>query len=129
MWLTNVRGNVYSRRHATLNPNVEFGSFWEFSWYEIGIYDNPAVIDRILAVTCCQKLYYVGFSQGTTSLLVMLSERPEYNEKIRMASLLAPVAYIGYADSIYQLIANIGPFLDVSNFNKTSFILTITIKI
>lgn len=36
----------------------------------------------------------VGFSQGTTSFFVMTSMRPEYNDKIIAANLLAPVAFL-----------------------------------
>lgn len=60
----------------------------------MGIFDHPAVIDYILQQTNNSKLYYLGYSQGTTSLMVLLSERPEYNSKIHVASLMAPVAYM-----------------------------------
>lgn len=62
-------------------------------WDEIGMYDLPATIDYILQKSGTKKIYYVGHSQGGTSFLVMLSEKPEYNEKIVVASLLAPAAY------------------------------------
>lgn len=39
-------------------------------------------------------LIYVGHSMGTTSLFVMLSEMPEYNEKIKLFIALAPVAFM-----------------------------------
>lgn len=73
--------------------------FWDFTWYEMGIYDNSAVIDYILRGTGNEKLYYVGHSQGTTTLMVLLSERPEYNEKIYAASLMAP-GYMSNTDCI-----------------------------
>lgn len=79
----------------------------------MGIYDQPAVIDYILAATNSTKLHYVGFSQGTTSLMVMLSERPEYNDKIHFVSLMAPVGGVYYADSIYKLFTVAIPFFKV----------------
>lgn len=94
VWLMNVRGNVYSRNHISKNPNNSSSGFWEFTWYEIGIHDTSRVIDYVLEKTNNQKLYYIGFSQGTTTLMVLLSERPEYNDKILAASLLAPIGYI-----------------------------------
>jgi len=39
-------------------------------------------------------LIYVGHSMGTTALFVMLSEMPEYNEKIKLFIALAPVAFM-----------------------------------
>lgn len=79
----------------------------------MGIYDQPAVIDFVLATTNSSKLYYIGYSQGTTSLMVLLSEKPEYNEKIYAASLMAPVAGIYYADSIFKLFTAALPILRV----------------
>lgn len=76
------------------------------SWNEIGIYDIPAKIDRILDVTQQEKIFYIGHSQGTTVFFVMLSEKPEYNAKIRMMSALAPVAYMGKIPNFFlRLIA------------------------
>lgn len=88
----------------------------------MGVYDQPAIVDYILAKTNASKLYYIGYSQGTTSLLVMLSERPEYNDKIYAASLLAPVGYIHDADSIYKLITSFAlPLLRVIIETKIIF--------
>lgn len=61
--------------------------FWDFSWHEIGIFDIPASIDYILKYTNQTKLSYVGHSQGVTSFFVMLSELPEYNDKINIGNL------------------------------------------
>lgn len=69
---------------------------FHFSWHEIGTKDLPAMIDYVLKVTRDEKLFYVGFSQGTTVFFVMASEKPEYNEKIRLMSALAPVAYMSH---------------------------------
>lgn len=88
VWLPNSRGNYYSRQHVSRNPDNPLSGFWNFSWYEMGIYDHPAVIDYILNETNQTKVFYVGHSQGTTSLMVLLSEKPEYNEKIHAATLL-----------------------------------------
>ena len=63
----------------------------------MGVFDLPAVIDYILKDTGHQKLKYVGHSMGITMFLILLSEHPEYNEKISAAAALAPVAYITHA--------------------------------
>ncbi|XP_072399741.1 lipase 3-like isoform X3 [Diabrotica undecimpunctata] len=90
VWLMNSRGTSYSRKHKSLSPNQR--EFWNFSFHEIGVYDLPAAIDYILNTTNQSSLYYVGHSQGCTSVFVMGSERPEYNNKIKMAIALAPGA-------------------------------------
>lgn len=52
------------------------------------------MFDFMLQTTNSSKGYYIGHSQGATSLMVMLSTRPEYNEKIIQAHLLAPAVFM-----------------------------------
>ncbi|XP_062540114.1 lipase 1-like [Armigeres subalbatus] len=92
VWLANARGTRYSRKHTTLAKDSE--QYWDFSWHEIGYYDHPAMIDYILNVTDVSKIYYIGYSQGTTSYFVMTSTRPEYNNKIALMVALAPSAFL-----------------------------------
>ncbi|XP_023720755.1 lipase 3 isoform X2 [Cryptotermes secundus] len=91
VWLANARGNTYSRKHVSLNPSDP--KFWQYSWHEMGTHDVPAEIDHILAMTGQKKLYYIGHSMGTTMFFVMMSQRPEYNEKIYAMLAFAPVAF------------------------------------
>lgn len=98
VWMGNARGNRHTLRHETYTSDMP--QFWEFSWEEIGLYDLPATIDYVLDFTGEKKLFYVGFSQGTTAYFVMNSMRPEYNDKIRLMFALAPEAYIGNARNI-----------------------------
>lgn len=64
------------------------------SWHEMGMHDLPAIVDHVLNTTGQSQLQYVGHSMGNTMLYVMLSSKPEYNAKVKLASALAPVAYI-----------------------------------
>lgn len=91
VWLGNARGSKHSMKHKTLSP--ESGEFWNFSWHEIGFYDLSAMIDYVLHETRATKLFYAGHSQGTTSLFVLLSTRPQYNKKVIQAHLMAPSAF------------------------------------
>lgn len=61
----------------------------------MGITDLPAMIDYITSVTDQVQMHYVGHSQGTTSFFVMCSMRPEYNQRIISAHMLAPIAFMG----------------------------------
>ncbi|XP_069676698.1 lysosomal acid lipase/cholesteryl ester hydrolase-like [Periplaneta americana] len=93
VWLTNSRGNRYSRKHVTLSPDTE--KFWDFSWHEMGMYDLPATVDYILNITGNKQLYYVGHSIGSSIFSVMTSKLPEYNQKISLNVGLAPAIYVG----------------------------------
>ncbi|VVC24411.1 Partial AB-hydrolase lipase domain,Alpha/Beta hydrolase fold [Cinara cedri] len=100
VWLTNCRGNTYSRKHTSLTVNQN--AFWDFSIDEIGKYDLPAAIDYILIETNSSQLHYIGFSMGTSVFFIMASERPEYQPKIRSQISLAPVAYLTNSRSIVK---------------------------
>lgn len=115
VWLGNQRGNTWSRKHVSLDPDADKEKFWDFSWDEIGRYDLPAMIDYIIATTGVDGIFYAGHSQGTTSFFVMASERPEYNDKIKLMSALAPVAYMSHLQNIFvQLLADNVGIVDVS---------------
>ncbi|CAL7949363.1 unnamed protein product [Xylocopa violacea] len=93
VWLGNNRGNIYSRNHRSMLPTDRH--FWNFSYHELGTYDLPATIDYIIEQTNCNQLFYIGHSQGTTQFLVMMSQKPRYNTKIKLMIGLAPAAFTG----------------------------------
>lgn len=99
VWLGNARGNLYSRKHTWLCPNKDSKQFWNFSWHEMGSKDLPAMIDHILKITEKKQIFYIGHSLGTTMCFVLLSTKPEYNDKIRALFALAPVAYLNHLRS------------------------------
>ena len=92
VWLGNVRGNKYSRRHVSLTPDDK--RFWEFSFDEMAKYDVPATVDFVLKATGKKKLDYVGHSQGTVVLIAAASADPSLNAKIGEFFALAPAAYV-----------------------------------
>ncbi|CAG9786396.1 unnamed protein product [Diatraea saccharalis] len=118
VWLGNARGNFYSRRHKTLNPDARINqNFWRFSWDEIGNRDLPAFIDHILATTKQSKLHYIGHSQGGTSFLVLTSLRPQYNEKFISFQGLAPASFFtNNDDSTITSLASMEGILEPAAF-------------
>lgn len=66
------------------------------SFHEIGIYDVPSSIDYVLKKTGSKDLNFVGHSQGTSVFFVMVSERPEFNSKVRLMTALAHVLFMEY---------------------------------
>ncbi|KAL1513236.1 hypothetical protein ABEB36_002670 [Hypothenemus hampei] len=95
IWLCNARGTQHSRKHVHLDPDKDLEQYWRFSFHEIGVYDLPATIDYVLNKTGKSQLHFIGHSQGTTTFFVMGSERPEYNEKIKLMIAMAPSALLG----------------------------------
>ncbi|XP_058839841.1 lipase 3-like isoform X2 [Topomyia yanbarensis] len=98
IWMGNVRGNRYSRKHE--RHSITSKKFWDFSFHEMGAYDVPAFIDYVLEQTGSRRLHYVGYSQGTLVIFIALSERPELNEKIVQVQALSPAVYLQRAASL-----------------------------
>ncbi|KAI4500662.1 hypothetical protein M0802_004254 [Mischocyttarus mexicanus] len=91
VWLGNARGNIYGQDHMNLTRMDK--EFWEFSIEEIALYDFPAIIDYILNYTKSERLYMIGHSMGCTASYILLSMKPDYNEKLHLLVSLAPIAY------------------------------------
>merc|ERR1712080_203787 len=108
VWLGNFRGNHYSREHATLDPSKN--EFWQFSWDEMAKFDLPEMLQYVLETTGKQKLLYVGHSLGTTTYFTMNSLDQSWADKVELAVLLAPVAYVDHMKSPMRIIA---PFSDL----------------
>lgn len=61
VWMNNSRGNRFSRNHTYLDADVD-KEFWDFSFQEMGKYDQPALFDFILSKTRVKNLTYIGHS-------------------------------------------------------------------
>ena len=94
VWMGNTRGNRYSRRHLELNPCSTCKAFWDFGFDDTGVHDFSAEIDYIMERTGADQVHFVGHSMGASQLVVLLSEVPEYNDKIAGAYFLAPAVYM-----------------------------------
>lgn len=117
VFLINTRGSRWSRSHTTLDPDKDAKQFFNFSFHELGLYDLTATIDYITNLTESSAVSYVAHSQGTAAFLAMTSTRPEYNEKIRLAVLLAPVSFLDHSTFLPQAIFMHFPFLVEAVFN------------
>eukprot|EP00698_Gefionella_okellyi_P025196 TRINITY_DN9127_c0_g1_i1.p1 TRINITY_DN9127_c0_g1~~TRINITY_DN9127_c0_g1_i1.p1 ORF type:complete len:383 (+),score=71.67 TRINITY_DN9127_c0_g1_i1:78-1226(+) len=98
VWIGNSRGNGYSMFNA--NYPATNNSFWNWSWDEMALYDLPATLSHIVAMTGKTKLSYVGHSQGCTIALACFSQNATIAAMIEHAILLAPVAHISHQSSL-----------------------------
>ncbi|KAJ8922556.1 hypothetical protein NQ315_007586 [Exocentrus adspersus] len=94
VYLINTRGSRWSRSHEALDPRLDADKYWNFSFHEVGVFDLPATIDYITDLTGSPSVSYVGHSQGTVVFFVLESCRPEYNDKVNLAVLLSPYAFL-----------------------------------
>jgi lysosomal acid lipase/cholesteryl ester hydrolase len=89
----NFRGNIFSRRKLREEINDEL--FWGHDIDDHSTIDLPTMLDFVLQQTKREKLIYIGHSMGATSLFILCDTKPEYNDKIHQAYLLAPVGDLG----------------------------------
>lgn len=97
VWMPNIRGNTYSRNHTYLDTCGSCSEFWDFNIETSALIDYPLFIDFILNHTGASDLHFAGYSMGTTQFLMLMADKPEYNQKVRTAYLLGPTAFGGNA--------------------------------
>ncbi|KAJ7377378.1 hypothetical protein OS493_029738 [Desmophyllum pertusum] len=103
VWLGNVRGNRYSRRHLFLKPRQK--EFWDWSFQEMAKYDIPAMLEHALNVSGQAQLFYIGHSQGTLVGFTGFSANPELAKKVKLFIALAPIFYLTHTAKIMRDLA------------------------
>lgn len=75
VWLVNSRGNKYSKGHK-LDTDTVFrrneANYWDFTWMDMAKDDLPSSFKYIYEETN-KKIVYVGYSQGTITMLTALT--------------------------------------------------------
>ncbi|CAH2255174.1 jg7249 [Pararge aegeria aegeria] len=111
VWFANSRGNRYSRRHVALDPDKD-STYWNFSFHQMGYYDLPAIIDRILNETQSASLSTIGHSRGNLIFYILGATRPEYNSKVNVMISLAPICYLRNTKPPISTLIKAAPVLD-----------------
>lgn len=76
VWMPSNRGSRYSNNHINDGTTKQLSEKdrWSWSYAEMGLYDQPAFIDKILEVTGKDKVTYVGYSNGTAQMFYGLAK-------------------------------------------------------
>ncbi|XP_045772962.1 lipase member J-like [Maniola jurtina] len=122
VWFANSRGNRYSRRHVSLDPDNN-ATYWNFSFHEMGYYDLPAIIDRILNETQKPSVTAIGHSRGNLMFYILGATRPEYNSKVNVMISLEPICHLTNTKPPVMTILQAVPFID-QLFNSLNITIT-----
>ena len=72
VWMASNRGTAPYSDNNKNDGQWTDEQRWNFSFAEMGKFDQPALIDKVLEVTEEKKLTYIGYSQGTAQMLYAL---------------------------------------------------------
>ena len=107
IWIGNNRGTEYSWDHETLSSKDD-DAYWMWTWADMGLYDDIANIKMIKEQTGQDKIFYLGYSQGTIQMFYGLAHKEsEFVDHIYKAVLLAPCFYCHVEQKAFPvLVAN-----------------------
>lgn len=82
---------MYSWGHKTLDAAKD-PEYWQWSWGSMGLYDDVANITAVKKATGEDKIFYLGYSQGTAQMHYGLShlESSFYAKNLHKVVHLAP---------------------------------------
>jgi len=92
--MVNTRGNTFSRGNRHHRDDTD--EYWAMSMDELALIDLPTQIDAVLRLTGKPSLALVGHSQGCSLPLMLLSAKPEYNQKLWLLMMLGVVTHAEY---------------------------------
>lgn len=98
VWLGNNRGNKYNHEHVSLTTDDK--EFWQYSWPELGTKDLRAMFEAVKERTGQEKLAYVGYSLGSTSMFyALVKDQPFIQDTVSVFIALGPATKISHSTS------------------------------
>lgn len=109
VWIPSARGTTYS------NVNRRDGEWglkerWDFSWADMGLYDIPAWVDKVLEVSQKPKVTIIGYSQGGAQMYYGLAKKQDYfaervNRFVVLASCIFTIRPATYEEEVKKYLA------------------------
>ena len=102
VWMGNNRGTEYSLGSSKgLDPSMQ--EFWAWSWAEMGVYDDTANINMIKQKTGKDKIFYIGYSQGTVQMFYgLIKKGKEISDNLHKYVALAPCTVAGESTIVHD---------------------------
>ena len=106
IWIGNNRGTMYSWGHETLDSASD-PEYWDWTWAQMGLYDDTANISAIKAAAGVDKVFYIGYSQGTVQMHYGLAHLDDtfYPDNLYKSVSLAP-CFIPHVPNVTKSFAN-----------------------
>ena len=78
VWLGNNRGVKYSNEHVNDGAWEDRRERWMYTWADLGKYDIPAEMEKVLELTGSDKLTLMGYSMGNAQMWYGLATDQDY---------------------------------------------------
>lgn len=120
LWLGNNRGQKYSFKSDNMT------TYWNHTFHEMGLYDQPAFQKEVLNRTGKEQLIYVGHSQGTIQfwLANILHPYEQYGKHVKAMVACAPVMYLTDMKSVLmETLISVNADLTVPRFTSQLFVM------
>lgn len=120
VWLINLRGNAYSRKHHG-RYSADSAEYWNFNIDTLIREDLLASINKVKQISMFNgPLGFISYSYSSLNVLGLLSKFPAYQETLQPIVMMAPTLQTGSGQSLKfkyflrlimkTLIAHNGPF-------------------
>jgi len=110
----NNRGCEYSNVHKD-DDTQSLKEHWDFTWADMGKYDLPAFLEKVIEVTGKPKVTISGYSTGGSAIVYALAKDQDYYaERVNRFVALSTCQYwkndASYEDRVlyYQTMDNLG---------------------
>lgn len=91
VFLLDQRATLFSANNTKYDYNDP--DYWSWSLDDIALFDLPATIDYMRKITGRKHIAYIGHSQATTAMFMLMSKVAKYNRIIRPFIALGPVFF------------------------------------
>ena len=74
-------GNNRGTKYSNVNKNDDTWTLkehWDFTWADMGKYDMPVFVDKVIEVTGKPKITIMGYSTGGAQMMYALATDQDY---------------------------------------------------
>lgn len=121
VFLLDARGSTpMSSKHV--NESISSEDYWNFDVHDQAINDVPAQIAKVKEISGRDKVAYIGYSQSTSFMFVLLSVNPQFaTENLSAFIAVAPIVFLEHVGGFYPIsfpLTNALPGFITNNLNR-----------
>ena len=111
VYMGSFRGTIYSNKHKRDgDPDFTLKERWDHSWAEMGYYDLPVFVDKVIELTG-KKVTLLGYSMGSAASFYGLAKKqdffaPRLHRYVSIATCVhSTQLLIGYEETVAEMLS------------------------